>query len=159
MRGGKGTNLPDEDHVVRYVPWGRLRKDEDDNVLGFLPQAFELRLEEPYLSVNWLEYHDGDRSTQLRLSIWAMRDSFNTGAKSAFAIANVAKVKETSQAAGRRVRVVHEPEVGNPGHSAIRQLQSDDLSLLEALASDAFTERVDNADIPPNPVAPPDEKP
>jgi hypothetical protein len=32
----KITNLPDEDHVMRYVPWKKLRRDEDDNVLGFL---------------------------------------------------------------------------------------------------------------------------
>jgi hypothetical protein len=76
MKGGKGKNLPDEDHVIRYVPWGRLRKDEDDNVLGFLPQAFQLRPEEDYLSVNWVEYHDGDRESQIRLSVWDMRDSF-----------------------------------------------------------------------------------
>ena len=120
MKGGKGANLPDTDHVIRYVSWNRLRRDGDDNVLGFLPQAFDLRPGEPYLSVNWLEYQEGDRETQIRLSIWAMRC----------------------------VRVVHEPEPANPGHSAIRQLQSDDLTLLEALAADAFVEKINNSDIP-----------
>jgi hypothetical protein len=157
MKGGKGKNLPDKDHVIRYVPWGRLRKDEDENVLGFLPQAFQLRPEEQYLSINWLQYYDGDRETQIRLSVWAMRGSFAKplGAKSAFAIGNVAEVKETCHAFGNRVRVVHEPEPNNPGHSAIRQLLRDDLSLLEALAADAFTERVSNSDIPPKPADPP----
>src|SRR5271155_3214568 len=123
MKGGEGKNLPDEDHVIRYVPWGRLRKDEDDNVLGFLPQAFQLRREEDYLSVNWAEYYDGDRETQIRLSVWAMRDSFDVGTKSAFAIGNVAQVKKTCQAFGSRVRVIHEPDLPkNPGHSAIRRL-------------------------------------
>jgi hypothetical protein len=157
MKGGKGKNLPDEDHVIRYVPWGRLRKDEDENVLGFLPQAFQLRPEEAYLSVNWVEHYDGDRETQIRLSVWAMRNSFERplGAKSAFAIGNVAQVKKTAQAFGSRVRVVHEPELPtNPGHSAIRQLPRDDLNLLDALAADAFTERVSNIDIPPKPVEP-----
>jgi hypothetical protein len=150
MKGGKGTNLPDQDHVIRYVAWTRLRRDENDSVVGFLPQAFELRRGEPYLSVNWIEYQEGDHDTQIRLSVWAMRDSFEKplGVKSAFAIANVAKLKQTSQNAGRRVRVVHEPEPGNPGHAAIRQLQSDDLNLLEALAADVFTEKINNADIP-----------
>jgi len=54
------TNLPDEDHVMRFVPWGRLRKDEDDNVLGFLGDAFKLKPNEDHLSVNWLEYFGGD---------------------------------------------------------------------------------------------------
>jgi hypothetical protein len=148
-KGGKGKNLPDEDEVIRYVPWTRLRKDEDENVLGFLPHAFQLRPDEDYLSINWLQYHDGDRETQIRLSVWAIRDTFEKplGAKSAFAIGNVAQIKKTCQACGSRVRVVHEPEPNNPGHSAIRQLPRDDLTLLEALASDAFTERVNNIDI------------
>jgi hypothetical protein len=156
MKGGKGKNLPDEDHVIRYVPWGRLRRDEDENVLGFLPQAFQLRQEEDYLSVNWLQYYDGDPETQIRLSVWAMRDSFEKplGAKSAFAIGNVGEVKKTSEAFGSRVRVVREPEPRNPGHSAILQLPRDDLSLLEALAADAFTELVRNIDIQPKPAEP-----
>ena len=151
MKGGKGQNLPDEDHIIRYVPWGRLRKDEYDNVIGFLPQAFEQRDGETYLSVNWLEYHDGDREGQIRLSVWAMRGSFDRplGAKSAFAIGNVGKVKQTCQTAGRRVRIVHQPEPDNLGHAAIRQLARDDINLLDALAADAFVDSVNNSDIPP----------
>jgi hypothetical protein len=158
MKGGKGKNLPDEDHVIRYVPWRRLRKDEDDNVLGFLPQAFQLRPEEEYLSVNWVEYYDGDREGQIRLSVWAMRDSFEKlGAKSAFAIGNVAHIKKTCQGFGGRVRVVDEPDLPkNPGHSAIRRLPPDDLNLLDALAADAFTDRVNNIDIPPRPAESPE---
>src|SRR5271169_6779329 len=98
-KGGRSKNLPDEDHVIRYVPWTRLLKDEDENVIGFLPQAFQLRADEDYLSVNWLQYYDGDREAQIRLSVWAIRSTFekSLGAKSAFAIGNVAKVKKTSQ--------------------------------------------------------------
>ena len=154
MKGGRGKNIPDEDHVIRHVPWARLRRDEDDNVIGFLPQAFQLRPEERYLSVNWMEYHDGDRDTQIALSIWGMRASFERplGAKSAFGIAGVAAVKDMSQAAGTRVRVTHEPDGDrNPGHAGIRQLPRDDMNLLEALAADAFIERVNNADIPDEP--------
>ena len=153
MKGGKGKNLPDEDHVVRHVPWQRLRKDDDDNVIGFLGQAFELRPDEEYLSVNWLEYHDGDHDTQVRLTVWAIRDSFERplSAKSAFAIGQVLKVKDICQTAGSRVRIVHEPEAGNLGHAAIRQLPRDELNLLDALAADAFAERVNNADVLPKP--------
>jgi hypothetical protein len=157
MKGGRGKNLPDEDYIMRYVPWGRLRRDEDDNVLGYLPQAFQRREDEDYLSVNWLEFHDGDRDTQIRLSVWAIRDSFDKplGGKSAFAIGNVSKVKEISEKSGSRVRIVHEPiEPKNPAHSGVRRLPRDDLTLLEALAADAFTDRVNNADIAAKPVEP-----
>jgi hypothetical protein len=55
------------------------------------------------------------------------------------------------------VRVVHEPDLPkNPGHSAIRRLPRDDLNLLDALAADAFTDRVKNIDIPPRPAEPPE---
>jgi hypothetical protein len=50
------TYLPPEDHVVRYVPWARLRKDEEDNVIGVLGAAFRLREGEEYLSATWAEF-------------------------------------------------------------------------------------------------------
>ena len=37
-------DLPKDNHVLRYAPFTRLHRDEDDNVIGVLPQAFELRL-------------------------------------------------------------------------------------------------------------------
>src|SRR5215216_3191402 len=117
MKGGRGKNLPDEDHIIRYVPWQRLRRDQDDNVIGFLPHAFELREGEEYLSVNWLEFYEGSKDEQFRLSIWTIRDRFEKplGKRSAFAIGNVGKVRQTCRAAGNRVRIVHEPQAGNPG--------------------------------------------
>lgn len=66
----KITPLPDEHHVMRYVPWGRLRRDGDDDsiVLGFLPQAFQLRPDEEYLSVTWVEFYP-DKATNVRDAI------------------------------------------------------------------------------------------
>ena len=142
-----GSNLPDTDHVMRYVPWARLRKDENENVIGILPQAFELRPEEESLSVNWLEYFDGDRGRRIRDSVEMFRSTRNVGKKSAFGIGNVGKIKETCGANGASVRVVYEPETNNPAHSAIRRLPRDDLVLLEVLAADTFVELVRNADV------------
>jgi hypothetical protein len=36
------TKLPSEHHVVRNVPWGKLRKDDNDpeKVIGVLGEAF-----------------------------------------------------------------------------------------------------------------------
>jgi hypothetical protein len=50
------TYLPDDHRVVRYVPWSRLRRDEDDNVIGVLGVAFKLRDGEEYLSATWAEF-------------------------------------------------------------------------------------------------------
>jgi hypothetical protein len=143
------SNLPDEDHVMRYVPWTRLRKDEDDNVLGFLPQAFELKLDEDALSVNWIEFYDGDWQTKIRDSVKAIRRSFDReiGKKSAFGIAKIRRVKEICLEAGVRVRIVHEPEERNPAHSTMRRLPREDLNLLQALADDAFVDLIHNVSV------------
>lgn len=144
----KVTNLPDEHHVMRYVSWNRLRKDENDNVLGFLGEAFQLKQNEESLSVNWLEYFDRDRDTKIRMSVETFRQTITVGKKSAFGIANVSKIKEICRAYGTNVRIVYEPTDNNPSHSAIRRLPRDDLSLLDALAADVFVELVQNAAIP-----------
>ena len=142
-----GAKLPDQDHVIRHVPWARLRKDEDDNILGFLPQAFALRPIEDSISVNWLEYFDGDHATRTKKAIQGLRITKPIGGKSAFGIGNVGNIKEICKKNGALVRIVYAPTNGNPPHSAIRHLPRDDLSLLKALVTDAFCEFVLNADI------------
>ena len=134
---------------MRHVPWGKLRRDEDDNVLGFLPQAFELRPEEEYLSVSWVEYYS-EPTTKVRDAIWGVRQARTVGTKSAFAIGNVGRIKETCLTVGNaRVRIVPEPLENWPAHAGIRRFPRDDLDLLEALAAEAFTEMVLNQDVPP----------
>lgn len=149
---GKITNLPDEDHVLRHVPWNRLRRDENDRVLGPLPQAFALRAGEELLSVNWVEYFSNPDS-RLRDTIWAMRKIRTPGGKSAFAKGNVGQIKRTCLAHGTSVRIVREPSAQNPSHAGIRRLPRDDLVLLAALAEEAFTDMIRNADIPAEPEA------
>jgi hypothetical protein len=142
------TNLPDDDHVMRYVPWGKLRRDGDDNVLGFLGEAFKLKPDENSLSVNWLEYFEGDREAKIQASARTFRRTIKVGTKSAFGIGNVGKIKEVCRTRGANVRIVYEPLDDNQSHSGIRRLPRDDTILLDALAADAFTERIDNRDIP-----------
>jgi hypothetical protein len=144
----KITNLPNEDHVMRYVPWRKLLRDEDNNVLGFLGEAFKLRVDEEYLSVNWLEYFDGDRETKIQASVRTFRSTLTVGTKSAFGVGNVDKIKEICHARGATVRIVYEPTDDNLSHSAIRRIPRDDAILLDALAADAFVELIHNAAIP-----------
>ena len=138
------TNLPDDDHVMRYVPWGKLRRDEDDNIVGFLGEAFKLRPDEDALSVNWLEYFEGDREARIQASVRTFRSTLRVGTKSAFGVGNVAKIKEVCRARSARVRIVYEPREDNQSHSAIRRLPRDDAILLDALAADAFAELMYN---------------
>ena len=148
----KNANLPDEDHVMRYVGWNNLRRDGDDNdrVIGFLPEAFRRRPEEEVLSVNWLEFFP-EPATRVRDCVWVLRKAMRARPKSAFAIGNVSKIKGTCYAHGAKIRILYEPEEGEPAHSAIRHLPRDDLMLLAALADDAFSEIVRNAEIPLQP--------
>src|SRR3954454_21240639 len=128
---------------MRYVPWKKLRKDENDNVLGFLPQAFQLRPDaeaasgwEDSLSVCWIEHFS--EPTRKNEAVWELRRAQKAGGKSAFGIGNVGQIKAKCAAHGHRVRIVHEPLEGQPAHSGIRRLPPEDLLLLAALAEDAF---------------------
>lgn len=144
----KGQQLLDEHNVMRLVPFNRLRRDGDDNVLGFLPQAFQLRPQEESLSVNWIEHFDGNHSTQVASCIKAIRIHLEVRKKSAFGIANVKKIKEICNTKSRTVRIVYAPSEGNDSHTVIQKLPIDDLEMLDALAIEAFSKLVLNADVP-----------
>ncbi len=141
----RGDALPDYDHVVRHVPWSRLRRDENDGVIGILPQAFSLRDGEESLSVNWLEYFSGDPQSQIKEVITSIRNTKNVGGKSAFCIANVGKVRGICKAGRVNVRIVFAPNDGNPSHSLIRYLSQDDLVLLEELADEFSNDLIFNS--------------
>lgn len=143
-------NLPDRDHVIRHVSPSKLIKDEVGNILGFFPHAFALRPTEESIksiSVNWLEYFDGDHETRTKKSIQELRAAKNISKNSAFGIGNVGNIKEVCKNNGALVKIVYAPSDGNLSHSVIRHFPKDNLTLLEALAADAFCERVRNSDI------------
>ncbi len=145
---GKGQKLPATDHVARHVPWQRLRKDEDDNVLGVLPEAFRLRSGELGMSVNWLEYYPGDHQARLAGVIGNLRVILDIRPKSAFAIGNVGALENCCKQSGSSVKIVYEPTKGNPCHALVRDMNQDDLGLLDLLADEVFTEFVQNKDVP-----------
>ena len=89
----RGNSLPGQDHIMRYVPPARLRRDEDGNVLGILPQAFAHRNDEDFLSVNWLEHFKKDKASNLRDCVDAQRATLNVGKNCVYAVAMVDKVK------------------------------------------------------------------
>lgn len=144
----KGQQLSDEHHVMRYVPWTRLRRDGDDNVVGFLSSAFVLRAEEDALSVNWVEYFAGNHQSQIEASVKAFRASkLKVGDRSAFGVAVVGTVKQLAQKSGKSIRVVFSPSDANPSHTSIQKLPREELVLFEALATEAFTELIKNSDV------------
>jgi hypothetical protein len=145
------TYLPPEDHVVRYVPWARLRKDEDGNVIGVLGAAFQLRADEEYLSATWAEYFAGPtHADRVAEAVRAVRASkMNVTARSGFATGNVNLIKETCLAdkGKHKIRIIHEPEDDNKAHTALRGWPRDNDDLLNLLADEAWSSFVLNKNI------------
>jgi hypothetical protein len=145
------TYLPDEHHVVRYVPWARLRKDEDDNVIGVLGAAFRMRESEEYLSATWAEFCGGGHPECITSAVKIIRASnLQVTARSGFAVGNVGRVKTVclSDQRRHRIRVIHEAEDDNLAHAALRGWPRDNEPLLDLLAEDAWSDIVLNKDIP-----------
>ena len=154
----KSQNLPDEHHVVRYVPHSRLDRDpSNDAPRGLLFTAFQRKEDEEGLSVTWMEYFSGDRKNQIHASVKAIRASnITVGAKSGFAIGKVAAIKKTCQEFKSKIRIIHFPELDNKAHSELRQFPRDDQTLLERLATESWSELILNREVPVGEEAAPD---
>ena len=101
-----GDDLPNPSRVVRYVPFGRMDKDEDDNCLRPLPNAFEQKQGHEYLSATWCEFFDGASDEQLRCAVEALRKSkIDVRPKACFCVANTPEVLGAIEDRGRRMLV------------------------------------------------------
>jgi hypothetical protein len=143
------TKLPPEHHIVRYVPWGKLRKDDTDpeKVIGLLGEAFKMRPTEDTLSTTWVEYFAGSRMDQIHGAIRAIRASdLDVKTKSGFAVGNVGGVTSLANERDHSIRILHEREDDNKAHVAVRRWPRDDIELFELLAVAAWSELVLNSD-------------
>lgn len=133
-------NLPDDDHIVRYVPWTKVDKDANDNVRGILWTAYQRRDDEDGLSVNWLERTGcEDLEAQLRATVSLLETAMTVKRKARLAVSGVRQFKSVCAAHEARVRIVHIPEGDNEPHSEIRQIPKEDQRLMEDLARQAVT--------------------
>ena len=135
-------SLPETDHVVRHVPFKLL----DDQGLP-LPQAFELRPNEKYLSASWLEFFAGDRAARLAGCACLMSHYRQVKAHDAFAIGNVGEIKDACIEFDQKIRIVSEPDDLNLAYAAVRQIRTDNLELLELLAQDVWSDVAPAADL------------
>lgn len=151
------VKIPNDHHIVRNVPWGRLRKDEHDNVIGVT--AFVMREGESTLSTTWLEYFSGSRQEQVRAAVHAMRASdLEIKPKSGFVIGSVNEIAATVAAAGSgTISVLHERQDDNKAHVAIYNWPRDAMELFELLAQGPWSELVLNKDIPKGKAPAPDQ--
>ena len=134
------TKLPPEDHVVRWVRKRELRRDSDDNVIGVLPDAFNRRKGEEYLSSTWLEHFSPDYEKGLSAAAAAIRRQLEVKPRDGFTVGSVGKIVETCSRFEVRVRLLHEGTEENTGYSAIRGIPRDHMELFEMLAADVFTD-------------------
>lgn len=142
------TYVPPEHSLVRYVPFTRLRRDDNDNVLGVLAEAFVLRPDEEYLSATWLEYFDGERQAQIVAAVQTIRSSrLAVKPRSGFAIGNVHGIAAGCGKCGCKIRVCHEPEDDNQAHTAVRRWPRENRDLFELMADEAWCEVILNRDI------------
>ena len=125
--------------MVRYVSYGKMRKDEDGKILGPLPSAFEEREVDDYLSVTWCEYFSGSPDEQLRCSVEAIRNSnMNVKAMACFCVANAPDVLTAIQDAGRAGRAVYHPEDDNRAHAGVYGIAPENAQLLGWLADEVW---------------------
>ncbi|MDE0508763.1 MAG: hypothetical protein OXI17_09035 [Gammaproteobacteria bacterium] len=110
----KGDDLPDHDHVVRYVKPSMVK--EDGTVDGADFQLRPNRPDDSGLSVNWLEVFGSDHVHQLdevrRLGRLQLK------ANGRFAEINVGKVRSEVVQELETLRIVHDPLEAMGGHEA-----------------------------------------
>jgi len=125
--------LGEEHTLVRYVKSSQVMTDENDEVVGVFPAAYEMRVEEVFLSVSWLEYFDqknGDPQTQLENAF-----SLKLSKNAVLATHQLQKFSAYCEKFGSKVRILHEPEVsGNLSHVAVRQYPRENVKLFAVLA-------------------------
>src|SRR5689334_9340834 len=97
-------SLPPDEHVVRYVRKRLLRRDENDAVIGVLPQAFEHRDGEEYLSVTWLQHFSRVYEEGLKGSAAAIRRQLSVKGGDGFTVGQVGEVTAVCDSRGCRVR-------------------------------------------------------
>ena len=132
------TPIPPDNNVVRYVRKRLLRRDETGRITGVLPQAFELREGEIYLSTTWLEHISNNYEAGFRDAANAVRSQLNVKPKDGFSAGCVEEIHSACRQQGARVRILHEPSSSNPGYSAIRQFPGDNYELCGVLADSVF---------------------
>lgn len=147
--------IPDPDTVVRKVSKTRWVTDKKTGEPRPLPQAFELRPNEEYLSASWLEHAGKTPDECLETTVKTLRKATTiaAGDKCAFALGIVGDIKSTCLGHGKTIRVVHEAKFNNPSYAAVRQIGPNQLELMEKLASSAWGKLVLNKDVPEEKVA------
>ena len=129
----KGRQIPDEDHIARYVRPRLILTDPTTGAVTVSPDAFKPRTDETDLSANWLEHFSGSQEKQVSSVRKEMRaGGFNVVPKSAFVVGNVGEIKTacTNRHPKRTVRIVSSPTEKIPSHVSVKTIPEEDINLL-----------------------------
>ena len=114
----KEDTVPDQDHISRYC--SATKCTETGEVTG---AAFMLRVDEDFLSVNWMEFLNlADQQAEIEEVRRVLGSKLILGLQARIAVLNVGEtvryVKENSLD-NKQLKVLHEPEEDDPSHSGI----------------------------------------
>ncbi len=112
-----GDDIPNSDHVVRYCS---PRNVQNEQVLS---SAFKGKKGEGYLSVNWLEYFNGDMDSSQRLQ--GVRDCIQLDIRpnGRFAKISVGDAKKSI----KYIQVKYKPANSDPTHAGIYSSSEENL--------------------------------
>lgn len=148
----KNNPLPEENYVIRYIAPARIRRDENEKILGILPQAFRVRADkEDGLSVIWLEFFPGPQNQQIIAAVKKARTSkLRVAPKSVFAVGKVGDILSVCNKIirSKKTRIVYWPTWDNPAHAEVKSLPVEDEQLLELLAAETWSKLIFNSAIP-----------
>ena len=139
-------DLQDEDSVARFCSYQRQIRDENDQIIGVIPQLFELRpnISETYLSCEWVEFYEGEKEEQLKAVVEAVRTRLKSKSKKAkVAILRVENIKKCGTERERKLRVQQKRKASS--YSGIYGLPQDnnDITLLKNLTDYTIESLVD----------------
>ncbi|WGS02207.1 hypothetical protein MTX26_15880 [Bradyrhizobium sp. ISRA443] len=140
--------MSDDHHVVRHVSFQQIDRDDSGAIRGIFPQAFILYpKDQGYLSASWLEFFAGSTHDRVAAVAAFLAKTRKVTVKQAFACGRVGDIKEACAQFDQKIRVVHEPGDDNLAYTAIRRYQSDNIELLELLATEAWSHTTDAKDV------------
>lgn len=131
----KGDPVPDQHHISRYCPRTRLSENGDVTAA-----CFQLRPQDAYLSVNWLEFlHLPSRNREISEIRRVLASKLSVAASALIAVLKVEEVRahvRQESPDNRDLRVLHEPdeEHDDPSHAGIFNLRPEDDLVAELIA-------------------------
>lgn len=145
-------SLKDDAIVARYAGYSKLRRNKDDDVIGVLHTAFELRPNEEYLSAAHLDHFSGSKIEKLS----AMKMAYDphplqVKPNGAFTLGEVGKIKSCCATFAIPVRIVNAPSKNLDCYVQVRQFKDDIIELLNTLSEETWCDFIVVKDIPNNP--------